>query len=171
MSVDPVFELMEVEDMAIKRGFQFPMEFGVAFPQGLVLLGEISQVTEYNSNPNATPKPVFDIDRDGQGTGLPLWKATVTDPHEDKAKRASFEIIFIAPVQPVPATAEIVAGTGMRMVELEGLTAEPKVMGQGEFKYLGYQYRATGIKGDNSGHKQPAVDPASRPARADAKAA
>ncbi|GAB2699700.1 hypothetical protein [Nocardia thraciensis] len=157
--------------MAISRGYQFPIQFGTAFPQGLVLLGEISQVTEYNPNPNAQPKPVFDIDREGQGTGLPLWKATVTDPHQDKAKRASFEVIFIAEVQPVPATEEIVPGTGMRTVELEGLTAEPKVMGQGEFKYLGYQYRATGIKGDNSGSKQPPNNVgASRPAR-DEKAA
>ncbi|WP_280256174.1 hypothetical protein [Nocardia wallacei] len=142
--------------MAISRGYRFPVEFGQAFPQGLVLLGEISQVTEYNPNPNAQPKPMFDFDpKTGEGSGLPLWKASVTDPHQDKAKRASFEVIFIAEVQPVPATPELVPGTGMRMVELEGLTAEPKVMGQGEFKYLGYQYRATGIKGDNSGSKQP----------------
>ncbi|MFI9506804.1 hypothetical protein [Nocardia sp. NPDC052566] len=155
--------------MAIKRGYQFPIRFGSAFPQKLVLLGEITRMTKYNPNPNAAPEGMFDLDREGQGTGLPLWKATVTDPHEEKAKRASFEIIFVAEVQPVPATEEIVAGTGMRMVELEGLTAEPKVMGQGEFKYLGYQYRATGIVGDASGAKVPPADPgAARPSSAKA---
>ena len=83
-------------------------------------------------------------------TGKRRWKATVTDPNEDKAKRMSFELIFLADVQPIPATPEIVAGTGMRMIELEGLTAEPKVMGQGEFKFQGYTFRATGIKGDTN---------------------
>ncbi|AVH21719.1 hypothetical protein [Nocardia cyriacigeorgica] len=137
--------------MAISRGFRFPIEFGKAFPQGLVLLGDIAAATKYNPNPNAAPEQMFDIDpKTGEGTGLPLWKATVTDPHEDKAKRASFEIIFISSHQPVPATQEIVPGTGMRMIELEGLTAEPRVMGQGEFKYQGYQFRATGIKGDTN---------------------
>ncbi|WP_107659546.1 hypothetical protein [Nocardia suismassiliense] len=153
--------------MAIKRGYQFQIPFKVAFPQGLVLLGEITRMTKYNPNPNAAPEGMFDLDREGQGTGLPLWKATVTDPHEDKAKRASFEVIFIADVQPIPVNEEIVPGTGMRMIELEGLTAEPKVMGQGEFKYLGFTYRATGIVGDNSGAKVPPADPgASRPSKA-----
>ncbi|WP_280255188.1 hypothetical protein [Nocardia wallacei] len=142
--------------MAINRGFRFPIGFHQAFPKGLVLNSEIVPLTKYNPDPRSIPEQEFDIDKKtGEGTGNPLWKATVTDPHEDKAKRKSFEVIFIAPVQPVPSTEEIVPGTGWRMVELEGLTAEPKVMGQGEFKYLGYQYRATGIKGDNSGAKVP----------------
>lgn len=137
--------------MAISRGFRFPIEFGKAFPQGLVLLGEISPATKYNPNPNAPAEQLIDYDlKTGEGTQLPLWKATVTDPHEDKAKRASFEVLFISSHQPVPVTEEIVPGTGMRMIELEGLTAEPKVMGQGEFKYQGYQFRATGIKGDTN---------------------
>ncbi|MBV7704651.1 hypothetical protein NOVA_17915 [Nocardia nova] len=141
--------------MAIRRGFRFPVEFNVAFPQGLVLNSTIVPLTKYNPDPRAIPEQEFDIDKKtGEGTGFPLWKATVTDPNEEKAKRKSFEVVFIAPVQPVPVTEEIVPGTGWRMVELEGLTAEPKVMGQGEFKYLGYQFRATGIKGDTSGAKQ-----------------
>ncbi|MCX4095068.1 hypothetical protein [Nocardia sp. alder85J] len=144
--------------MAIKKGYQFPIGFGEAFPQGLVGVGEISAMTKYNPIPGAVAEQMFDIDpKTGEGTGLPLWKMTVTDPHQDKAKRASFEIVFVAQVQPVPATQEIVPGTGMRMIELEGLTAEPKVMGQGEFKYLGFQYRATGIKGDTSGAQRPAT--------------
>ncbi|WP_019928113.1 hypothetical protein [Nocardia sp. BMG111209] len=144
--------------MAIKKGHQFPIAFGEAFPQGLVGVGEISALTKYNPTPGAVAEQMFDIDpKTGEGTGLPLWKMTVTDPHQDKAKRASFEIVFVAQVQPVPANPEIVPGTGMRMIELEGLTAEPKVMGQGEFKYLGFQYRATGITGDTSGAKRPAT--------------
>jgi hypothetical protein len=34
----------------------------------------------------------------------------------------------------------------MRPIELDGLTAEPRVAGNGEFKYQSYVYRATGFK-------------------------
>jgi hypothetical protein len=72
-------------------------------------------------------------------TGQRQWRATVTDPDEPTAKRASFEITFIADVQPVPSTTEVLPG--MRPIELEDLTAEPRVAGNGEFKYQSYIYR------------------------------
>jgi hypothetical protein len=74
-------------------------------------------------------------------------------PAQTNAKRASFDLIFLADVQPVPSAPELAPGTGLRMIELEGLTVEPKVMGQGEFKYLGYTFRAEGY-----------CEPVSRPA-------
>lgn len=151
--------------MAILRGYRFPIEFKDAFPQGLLLLGEITQMTKYNPDPRAAIEGVFDYDKEGNGTGLPLWAASVTDPHEGsdgKAQRASFQVVFVAPVQPVPSTKEVVPGTGMRMIELEGLTAEPVVVRQGSgdknFSYVTYKFRATGIKGDNSGSKQAPAD-------------
>lgn len=156
--------------MAISRGYRFPIEFKDAFPQGLVQMGDIGPAIKYNPDRNAVPEQEFDFDpkNPGVGTQQPMWKVTVSDPNQDKAKRASFEIIFLAQVQPVPANEELVPGTGMRMVELEGLTAEPKMMGQAPYQYLGYVFRATGIKGDTSGAKQPPADvSASRPSRGD----
>lgn len=149
--------------MALKN-FRFELPFRTPFENGLVLIGTIERNTEYRQGvPEENRRQKVD-----EVTGLKEWKAKVTDPSEKNAKRASFELIFLADVQPVPSTQEIVPGTGMRMIELEGLTAEPKVMGQGEFKYLGYTYRATGIVGDNSGAKLPPADvPASRPVRGD----
>lgn len=149
--------------MALKN-YRFGLPFRTPFENGLVLIGTIERNTEYKQGvPEENRRQKVD-----DVTGLKEWKAKVTDPTEKNAKRASFELIFLADVQPVPSTQEIVPGTGMRMIELEGLTAEPKVMGQGEFKYLGYTYRATGIVGDNSGAKVPPMDvPASRPARGD----
>jgi hypothetical protein len=151
--------------MAILRGFRFPIEFSKAFPQGLVLLGEISQMTKYNPDPRAAVEGVFDFDKEGNGSGLPLWSASVTDPHEGadgKAKLASFQIVFVSSHQPVPATPELVPGTGMRMIELEGLTAEPTVVRQGSgdknFSYVAYKFRATGIKGDNNTPKAAATN-------------
>ncbi|MGH3673893.1 MAG: hypothetical protein ACRDSH_25210 [Pseudonocardiaceae bacterium] len=128
--------------MAIPRGHRFAIEFDMAFPQGLVLVGEVTPDNEYQTREDkATGRPVRQkID---QLTGHRQWKATVTDPDEPSAKRASFEITFIADVQPVPITAE--ALPGMRPIELAGLTAEPRVSGHGEFKYQSYLYRATGF--------------------------
>jgi hypothetical protein len=146
--------------MAIRKGFQFPIESGTAFPKRLLLMGPIGPAIKYNPDRNATPEQMIDYNpKTQEGTGLPLWKATVTDPHEaseGKGKRASFEITFVSRHQPVPAGEQIT--DDMWFIEVEGLTAEPKVMGQGEFKYLGYTYRATGIKGDTN---TPKANPAS----------
>ncbi|GHG18780.1 MULTISPECIES: hypothetical protein [Amycolatopsis] len=129
--------------MAITRGHRFEISFDDAFPQGLVLVGDVSPDNEYQSREDkAAGRPTRQ--RVDEVTGKRQWKATVTDPDETKAKRASFEITLLADVQPVPTTAE--ALPGMRPIELDGLTAEPKVAGQGEFKYQSYVYRATGFK-------------------------
>ncbi|HKR51123.1 MAG TPA: hypothetical protein VJT72_16350 [Pseudonocardiaceae bacterium] len=128
--------------MAIPRGHQFEIEFDSAFPQGLVMIGDIAPDNEYQTREDkAAGRPVRQkIDN---LTGKRQWKATVTDPDEPNAKRTSFEITFVADVQPVPTTTEVLPG--MRPIELEGLTAEPRVAGNGEFKYQSYVYRATGF--------------------------
>jgi hypothetical protein len=108
--------------MAIPRGYRFDIEFDEAFPQGLVLIGDVAPDNEYQMREDkATGRPVRQkID---QVTGKRQWKATVTDPDEPTAKRASFEITLIAEVQPVPTTTEVLPG--MRPIRLNGLTAEP----------------------------------------------
>ena len=128
--------------MAIARGHRFEIEFGEAFPRGLVLVGDVAPDTEYQTREDkASGRPVRQ--RIDEVTGKRQWKGTVTDPDEPNGKRASFEITLLADVQPVPTTAE--ALPGMRQIELEGLTAEPRVAGNGEFKYQSYAYRATGF--------------------------
>jgi hypothetical protein len=134
--------------MAIPRGHRFAIEFEDAFPQGLVLVGEIAPDNEYQTREDkAAGRPVRQ--RIDDITGKRQWKATVTDPDEPHGKRASFEITFVADVQPVPTTSEVLPG--MRAIELDGLTAEPRVAGNGEFKYQSYVYRATGFKAAASG--------------------
>lgn len=128
--------------MAIPRGHRFDIAFDSAFPQGLVLIGDVTPDNEYQTREDkAAGRPVRQ--KLDQVTGQRQWKATVTDPDEPNAKRASFEITFLAEVQPVPTTTEVLPG--MRPIELEGLTAEPRVAGTGEFKYQSYVYRATGF--------------------------
>lgn len=128
--------------MAIPKGYRFDIPFYTAFPQGLVLVGNVTPDNEYQTRDDkAAGRPVRQKVDDI--TGKRQWKATVTDPDEPTAKRASFEITFIADIQPVPSTTEVLPG--MRPIELEGLTAEPRVAGNGEFKYQSYVYRATGF--------------------------
>src|SRR5690606_770252 len=136
--------------MALKDAW-FRPDFHEAFPKGLFLLGEIEPVTEFSRDRNAPKVQKQDFDFDGNGKGKRLWKGTVTDPTAANAKNASFDVTFVADVQPVPAAAEIVPG--MTPIELEGLMVKPKVTGSGEFKSIGWTVRATGIKGDNSGAK------------------
>lgn len=129
--------------MAISRGHRFPVEFADAFPQGLVLMGEVAPDTEYQSREErAAGRPVRQ--KVDELTGKRQWKATVTDPNEPNAKRASFEVTLLADVQPVPTMAEVLPG--VRPVELDGVTAEPRVAGNGEFKYQSYVFRATGFR-------------------------
>ncbi|HJQ44811.1 MAG TPA: hypothetical protein VJ870_00615 [Amycolatopsis sp.] len=133
--------------MAINRGHRFPIEFDEAFPQGLVMVGDVAPDTEYQSREDrAAGRPTRQ--RVDEATGKRQWKAAVTDPSEPNAKRASFEITFLADVQPVPTTSE--ALPGMRPIELDGLTAEPRVAGNGEFKYQSYVFRSTGFKASAS---------------------
>jgi len=129
--------------MAIQRGHRFPIEFADAFPQGLVLMGEIAPDNEYQSREDrAAGRPVRQ--RVDEATGKRQWTATVTDPDERNAKRASFEITVLADVQPVPFTSEVLAG--VRPIELDGMTAEPRVAGNGGFNYQSYVFRPSGFK-------------------------
>ncbi|MBF6358464.1 hypothetical protein IU449_28615 [Nocardia higoensis] len=136
--------------MALKDAW-FRPDFHEAFPKGLFLLGDIEPVTEFSRDRNAPKVQKLDFDFEGNGTGKRLWKGTVTDPTAANAKNASFDVTFVADVQPVPAAPEIVPG--MTPIELEGLQVKPKIAGAGEFKSIGWTVRATGIKGDNSGAK------------------
>ncbi|MEV0461430.1 hypothetical protein AB0I30_07290 [Nocardia tengchongensis] len=146
--------------MALKD-LRFPVPFLEAYPKKLIASGQPEPDNEYNANRNAAPRQRVD-----EVTGLRQWKLTCMDPSETNPKRSAVQVIFLADVAPIPAGVEI--GDGVHFIELEGLTLQPKVSGQGEFKSLGWTVRATGIKGDTSGAKLPPVEaPASRPARSD----
>ncbi|WP_063920307.1 hypothetical protein [Nocardia violaceofusca] len=153
--------------MALKDVW-FTPEFSDAFPMGLFLLGEIQPITEFSNDRNAPKIQKSDWDRDGNGTGLRLWKGTVMDPAAMNARNAGFDVTFVTNQRPVPSAPAI--SEGVYPIVLEGLQVKPKVAGSGEYKTLGFNIRASGIKGDNSGAKQPPNNVgASRPA--DEKAA
>ncbi len=145
---------MALKDMWI------PTDFGSVFPKGLLLVGEIEAQTEFSSDRNAPKRQSLDLDRDGNGSGKRLWKATVMDLSGGKANQTGFDITFVADQQPMPSLPELTPG--LRPIELEGLLLKPRVIGNGEYKSISFYIRATGIKGDNSGAKvnQPAAQKA-----------
>ena len=137
--------------MPVPKGYKFdltrPHE---AYPRGLVLTGEIEPDNEYQSQEDRARNRAVS-QRVDEATGKRMWKGTLTDPSETKPGRASFPVHFVSDVQPVPSTEEVLPG--MRPVELEGLQVQPKVGGQGEFKYLTYEVWATGIKDTRTNRK------------------
>ncbi|MBF6212249.1 hypothetical protein IU433_17545 [Nocardia puris] len=148
--------------MALKDAWFAPPEG--TFPNGLVLVGGIEAVTEFSKDRNAPKRHKVDLDDFGNGTGKRLWKGTVSDSSGSGAKNMTYDVTFVCDVQPVPSALPVIPG--FTPVELEGLEVKPRVVGNGEFKSIGWYLRATGIKGDNSGAKVPPADvPASRPGR------
>ncbi|MFK0244427.1 hypothetical protein ACIQUM_07000 [Amycolatopsis azurea] len=122
--------------MAIYKGFRFPIDFDEAFGQGLIMVGEVSPDNEYQPREDRS--------------------AARQRVDEVTGKRPSFEITLLTDVQPVPTTSEV--QPGMRPIELVGLTAEPKVAGQREFKYQSYLFRANGFKASKSSRTSGAAE-------------
>ncbi|MFC9664904.1 hypothetical protein ACFVJ5_32155 [Nocardia sp. NPDC127606] len=134
---------MALKDMWI------PTDFRSVFPKGVLLLGNIEAQTEFSEDRNAPKRQALDFDREGNGSGKRLWKATIMDRAGGKANQAGFDITFVADVMPTPSVEEVMEG--LTPIELEGLLLKPRVVGNGQFKSIGFLIRATGIKGDNSG--------------------
>ncbi|APU12434.1 MULTISPECIES: hypothetical protein [Actinoalloteichus] len=137
--------------MAIPKGHRFPIDFDEAFPQGLVMVGEIVPDTEYQSREDkASGRPVRQ--RTDEVSGARQWRLSVTDPGETNAKRASFSVTLLSEVAPVPTSAEVLPG--IRPIALDGLTAEPRLSGTGEFKYQAYAFRASRFRAVDAGTGQ-----------------
>ncbi|WP_051178227.1 hypothetical protein [Nocardia concava] len=149
--------------MALKDAWLKPVYEDV-FPEGTMLIGGIEPITEYNADRSKPKKQKVDLDDFGNGTGKRLWKGTVADPTGSGAKGKTLDVVFVSDVQPVPSVPSVMPG--YTPVVLEGLQVKPRIVGDGQFKSIGWSLRATGIVGDNSGANQPPADvPASRPAR------
>jgi hypothetical protein len=130
--------------MAIERGHRFSVEFDVAFGDSLIQVGDVEAAREYTGDPNKPGPQKVD-----EATGLRIWKFRAMDPGQTKVKQASFEVHLLATHQPVPEGPELMPG--MRRVVLEGLMAEPRVIGQGEYKSQGYAFWATGFAAVGNG--------------------
>lgn len=136
--------------MAVPYGKRFPMDFDELFPQGAYVVGEVTAVTEYQSQEDkARNRPVRP--RIDEASGLPIFKVTIADPSAEKDRDKSITVEIAAKVQPVPPAA--MNGLPFRPVVLESLTVQPRAETSGQAKWITWVVRATGMRAvsDRSG--------------------
>jgi hypothetical protein len=128
--------------MGAPKYARFSVDFDEWFPQGLYLVGEITAVTEYQSQEDkARNRPVRP--RVDEVTGRPLFRGTFADPSAEKDREKSVTVEFVCAYQPVPPAA--VSGVPFRSVVLEGMTVAPRAETSGQAKWLTWTIRATGM--------------------------
>ncbi len=120
-----------------RRGFRHNAVHNEWYEQGVYQTGDATPDREYTGNPDR-PGP----QKRDTVTGLLVWKVPVHDPGEPNTRRAGYDVYILSDTEPVPTTQEV--SPGIRPVVFEGLTVEPRVGGQGEFKFLTQTIRATG---------------------------
>jgi hypothetical protein len=129
--------------MGAPKFARFAVDFHEWFPQGLYLVGEITPMTEYQSQEDkARNRPIRP--RVDEVTGRPLFRGTFADPSAEKDREKSVTVEFACAHQPVPPAA--VAGLPFRPVVLEGMTVAPRAETSGQAKWLTWTIRATGMK-------------------------
>src|SRR4051812_49631261 len=122
--------------MALQGGHRFAVSMGDVFPDGVYAMS-VEQAQDYDEKSGRrTPS------KDKQ-TGEWVWTVTVID-RDPEAREKQVKVKMSAPVQPV-LPGEIAPGTGLHMVDFEGLTITPYVNeGRGNARArLAYSYRAT----------------------------
>jgi hypothetical protein len=129
--------------MGAPKYARFVVDFDEWFPQGLYLVGEITAMTEYQSQEDkARNRPVRP--RVDEATGCPLFRGTFADPSADKDREKSVTVEFACTHQPVPP--ESVPGVPFRPVVLEGMTVAPRAETSGQAKWITWTIRATGMR-------------------------
>jgi hypothetical protein len=135
--------------MPAPQDARFEASFDEWFPQGLFLMGEITQAFEYQSQEdrakNKAPRPIVD-----PATGLFVYRGQCSDPAAEKARDKAPTVEFLGKVQPVPPAA-VAPNVPVRAVVLEGMTVRPKAEASGQAKWLVWQIRATGMRAVASG--------------------
>lgn len=128
--------------MAAPKSIRMKADFDEWFPQGLYLVGDITPVTEYQSQEDrARNRPVRP--RLDEVTGLPLYRGTFADPSAEKDRDKSITVEFSCAHQPVPPPS--VVGAPFRPVMLEGMTVAPRAEASGQAKWITWVIRATGM--------------------------
>jgi hypothetical protein len=149
----------------VPQDARFGVSFDEWFPQGLFLMGEITQVFEYLSQEDKAkgkaPRPVVD-----PVSGLFVYRGQCSDPAAEKARDKAPMIEFVSKVQPVPPAA-IAPNIPVRAIVLEGMTVRPKAEASGQAKWLVWQIRATGMRAVTSGGSSGSGRSSGKPAAGD----
>ena len=113
-----------------------PLEFGVAFPDGVYAAGAFEPVRDFDRSQG--DRFVQQLDK---GTGQPLWAVEVIDA-DPQARARTVKIKVISPHQPVLPPAA--SGAPFVPVEFTGLTVTPYV--NQSTNRLAYSLKATGVR-------------------------
>ncbi|GAA3880260.1 hypothetical protein GCM10022243_51070 [Saccharothrix violaceirubra] len=130
--------------MAVPYGTRFAAAFDQVFPMGALMVGEVAPDMEYLSAEDKA-RGKHAKQRVDERTGKRQWKVVVTDPSAEKERDASVTVTLLADVQPVPPdSVQVMPGIEVRPIAFDGLTVEPRVMGD-RYKYQGFAIRATAL--------------------------
>jgi hypothetical protein len=137
------------------KNLRLKADFDEWFPQGLYLVGEVHEVTEYQSQEdrarNRAPRPRID-----EATGLRLYRGTFADPAAEKEREKSVTVEFACAHQPVPPAA--ISGLPFRPVVLDGMTVAPRAEASGQAKWITWTIRAAGMRAPG-GHSAESTGP------------
>ncbi|MFC7598021.1 plasmid replication, integration and excision activator [Terrabacter sp. GCM10028922] len=110
--------------MAMQKRFR--VGHGDVFPKGAFIKGEVEKVIDFDKSTQENRVQAVDLNKAGEGTGLPLWQVIVLDADEEAGKKDTAVTVKIAAKhQPVPP--ENKTPFPWTMVEFVGLTALPYV--------------------------------------------
>jgi hypothetical protein len=136
---------------------RFPVEHGAVFPKGAFLKGSVEPVIDFEKSKNGAKVQAVDVNRAGEGTGLPVWQVTVLDADDEAGKRETALVVkFLADVRPVPP--ENKTPFPFTPVEFVGLSALPYVDDSGQRPRLAWSFRAEGMTEPGRGSKASGSD-------------
>lgn len=129
--------------MAVQQ--RIPMKHEDVFPSGAFLKGGVEPVMDFEKSKLADKQvQAVDLNKRGEGTGLPMWQVVVLDADEEARKKdTALTVKFAAKVQPVPP--ENKSGFPWTPVEFVGLVGSPYVDPNGPKPRLAWSFRAEGM--------------------------
>ncbi|MGL5930188.1 MAG: plasmid replication, integration and excision activator [Dermatophilaceae bacterium] len=134
--------------MAMQR--RFAVQMGEVFPHGAYLVGEVEAVIDYDRSKAGPKVQAVDVNKAGEGTGLPVWSVPVLDADPEAGKRDKTVVVkLIAAHQPVPPRND--AGLPFVPVEFTGLSVTPYVDENGQRARLAWSIRAEGMTAPGAG--------------------
>ena len=127
--------------MAVPRRFKVGHED--VFPFGAFMIGEVSQVMDFEKSTKEVKVPQIDPD-----TGARVWSVDVVDADPEARKKSkTVSVKVFAAVQPVPP--EALPGLPFRPVVFEGLEVTPyleeTMQGEKKITRMAWSFRATGL--------------------------
>ncbi|QDP94992.1 hypothetical protein FOE78_02840 [Microlunatus elymi] len=114
----------------------FKVECGELFPHGVGVVSEVAPQADFERSSKDNRVQARD-----KASGLPVWVVDVID-FDPEARERTFKVKVVAEVQPVPP--QLVAGTPVRPVYLEGLLMTPYIK-DGERPRIAYSLRCSGL--------------------------